>query len=184
MILSAQSIHMACWSVGCMIIHSVTGEEIPLRSPLLSPFIRRTRHDPSGTSYGLSAAGYDLRLDVDAIGHSSIQLEPRCFLLASTIESFCMPDFLIGFVKDKSSLARRGVSVFNTVIESGWGPKEPGGLNTLTLEIVNHGREPVTLHHGQGIAQVVFQLLDRPTSQPYGPDEKYSGQGRGPVGAR
>ena len=38
----------------------------------------------------------------------------------SSIEFFNMPKYLVGIVHDKSSLARQGLSVFNTVIEPGW----------------------------------------------------------------
>lgn len=142
--------------------------------PLLSPFIDRER--VKGTSAGLSPAGYDLRLVLpdDKEEH---WLAPREFLLCATLERFHMPKDLLGLVHDKSTWARRGLSVFNTVIEPGW-------RGFLTLELVNHGQNSIHLQAGQGIAQVVFHLLDHPTAEPYPDDAKYQDQGYGPVGPR
>ena len=136
-----------------------------------------------GTSYGLSEAGYDIRLKQDLMFNppdirqalesihgffhewrinelfcgrvhmdgSSASTIGR-FVLASAIEEFDMPPDLVGVVHDKSTWARQGVSVFNTVIEPGW-------KGFLTLEIVFHGNEPVHIPAGSGIAQVLFHQL-------------------------
>lgn len=164
MILSAQSIRQRCLTRGLDI-------ETP---PLLSNFIERDRF--KGTSAGLSPSGYDLRLVLadDADHH---WLSPGEFLLAATLERFSMPLDLLGIVHDKSTWARRGLSCFNTVIEPGW-------EGYLTLELVNHGQNGIHLQAGQGIAQVVFHMLDSPTEQPYPEDGKYANQGYGPVGPR
>lgn len=126
-----------------------------------------------GTSYGLSEAGYDIRLKqdlrffpkgkngftentivhkymVDGLKNGTFS-EGR-FILASAIEEFDMPSDLVGVVHDKSTWARQGVSVFNTVIEPGW-------KGFLTLEIVFQGNEPVHIPAGAGIAQVLFHKL-------------------------
>jgi len=81
---------------------------------------------------------------------------------------------VIGFVHDKSTWARLGIAVQNTVIEPGW-------EGYLTLEITNHSRDRVTILRGSGIAQVIFQFLDLPSEKPY--DGKYQDQARGPVAA-
>jgi len=60
-----------------------------------------------------------------------------------------MPNNLVGIVHDKSTWARRGLSVFNTVIE-------PGFIGGLTLELVYHGVSNLLIPKGSGIAQVVF----------------------------
>ena len=74
------------------------------------------------------------------------------FTIASAIEEFQMPDHLVGVVHDKSTWARLGVSVFNTVIEPGWN-------GFLTLEIVFHGNQNLVIPAGAGIAQVIFSDL-------------------------
>ncbi len=151
------------------------------RRHILDPLRRAERF--AGTSRGLGPAGYDLSLVLPAWAHGPDEGQPRqtytlvpgAFLLAAAEEKFDMPDDLVGIVHDKSTWARRGLSVFNTVVEPGW-------RGWLTLELVNHGPESLTLEAGQGIAQVVFQMLDMATAAPY--DGKYQDQAYGPVGAR
>lgn len=100
-----------------------------------------------GVTWGLSEAGYDIRIK------QGLWLHPlRRFWLASTVERFQMPRHLVGVVHDKSTWARRGLSVFNTVIEPGW-------EGWLTLELVYHGLRPLKIPAGAGIAQVLFHEL-------------------------
>lgn len=132
------------------------------RLGIMTPCHERTRHPSSGLTYGLSGAGYDLTLK-DAMhlaSHRDAWYEgQKSFRLGVAQEHFSLPNNVLGRVCDKSSLARRGIQVFNTVIEPGW-------RGYLTLEIVNHG-DTITLEAGQPIAQVIFELLDEPTEQPY-----------------
>jgi dCTP deaminase len=95
------------------------------------------------------------------------------FTLASAIEEFQMPERLVGIVHDKSTWARQGLSVLNTVIENGW-------CGFLTLELVYHGREGLHIPAGAGIAQVVFHETSRFASY----DGKYQNQADMPVSAR
>lgn len=122
-----------------------------------------------GVSYGLSEAGYDIRIKQTVILHPF-----KRFRLASTIERFAMPDNLVAIVHDKSTWARRGLSVFNTVIEPGW-------CGWLTLELVYHGIMPLHIPSGAGIAQVLFHQLSVPAS--YG-NGKYQNQENEPVRAK
>lgn len=101
-------------------------------------------------------------------------LTPGDFTLASTIEEFNLPKDVIGFVKDKSSWARKGLSVFNTVIEPGWS-------GFLTLELVNHGHEDLVITEGDPIAQIIFQWVDEETN---GYSGKYQFQKAGPQVAK
>jgi dCTP deaminase len=121
-----------------------------------------------GVSYGLGEAGYDIRLKQ----HVYLSTSKR-FTLASAIEEFQMPEHLVGVVHDKSTWARRGLSVFNTVIEPGW-------RGFLTLELVYHGDWSIDIPAGAGIAQVLFHELHEPRAY----DGKYQGQGDHPVEAR
>jgi len=130
----------------------------------IEPFVERTVH-PAGMSYGLSHAGYDVRIA------ESVVLWPKEFELASTIERFQMPNDLIGMVHDKSSWARRGLSLFNTVIEPGW-------YGYLTIELVNNNlNEGLIIPAGTPIAQIVFMRLTEPTESPY--KGKYQNQEAG-----
>jgi len=156
-----------------MILSSQTIRRYCEEQNLISPFYERTRHE--GMTFGLSSAGYDVRVEFDLESPYSYRvLNPGDFILASTVERFKMPNDLIASVADKSSWARRGLAVQNTIIEPGW-------EGWLTLELTNHGKETLRIEKGMAIAQIVFQTLDFPTDQPY--EGKYQDQQRGPVGA-
>lgn len=126
------------------------------------------KHTSHGVSHGLAEVGYDIRikqnirflphgvqrygkLDQTKPIHPQISLTPGRFVLASAMEEFDMPTDLAGVVHDKSTWARRGLSVFNTVIEPGW-------KGFLTLELVYHGNGVLEIPAGSGIAQVIFHL--------------------------
>lgn len=139
-----------------------SGQTLCVRRPL-EPFHERSKF--LGLTYGVGPAGYDVRIAENMTVH------PGEFTLASTIEKFDMPLDMQAIIHDKSTWARLGLQVFNTVIDPGW-------RGFLTLEMVNHGRENVVLHSGTPIAHVVFHLLDHPTVRPY--DGKYQDQKAGP----
>lgn len=123
----------------------LSGDTIEARG-IITPFSQRTVFE--GMSYGKSYAGYDIRIQQNEC------LRPgRRFGLASTIEYFEMPSNVVGIVHDKSTWARRGLSVFNTVIEPGW-------RGYLTLELVYNGDGNLAILGGSPIAQVVFHYLD------------------------
>ena len=157
----------------------------PIKDMAQSKFVAK-----GGTSAGLGEAGFDIRI-LQTVrfrpGHreGSItvelfdgSLEKRTsvkngrFTLASAKEEFDMPDDLCGIVHDKSTWARRGLSVFNTVVEPGW-------KGFLTLELVYHGEGELLIPAGSGIAQVIFHR----TSQPAHYNGKYQGQANEPVEA-
>ena len=120
-----------------------------------------------GLSYGCSPAGYDVRLQ------QALDLAPGDFMLGSILEHLLMPLDVVGSVHDKSTLARMGVALQNTVIEPGW-------RGYLTVEISNHGRERVRLPAGSPIAQILFHRTDY-QCDPYA--GKYQDQGPAPVAA-
>jgi dCTP deaminase len=139
-----------------------------LRCNPLTPMLDSKQRE-HGVSYGLSEAGYDVRIKQE------VRLTPqKRFSLASTIERFMMPKDLVGVVHDKSTWARQGLSVFNTVIEPGW-------EGYLTLELVYHGDGELVIPAGVGIAQILFYALREDAS--YG-DGKYQNQPDRPVEAK
>lgn len=141
------------------------------RAGLVSPCVARTQHN--GMTFGLSVCGYDVRVEFDAEGAiPGMMLEPGGFMLASTIERFTMTEDVVGIVHDKSTWARRGLTVQNTVIEPGWS-------GYLTLELSNHGPKPLVISRGDPIAQVLFHRVMDPI--PGGYKGKYQDQERGPV---
>jgi dCTP deaminase len=143
----------------------------------------KTRYE--GTSFGLSEAGYDLRIKQEitfiksGYGDRIEVTDPEtketivtfgCFCLASTIEKFQMPTFLVANIHDKSTWARQGLSVFNTVVEPGW-------HGWLTLELVYHGQKDLHIPAGSGIAQALFSQVTDMSN--YG-DGKYQNAGNHP----
>lgn len=143
----------------------VNGTALIAAAPII-PMVPEKRRE-HGVSYGLGEAGYDLRIK------QAVTLGPgRRFTLASTVERFQMPPDLVGIVHDKSTWARLGLSVFNTVVEPGW-------EGWLTLELVYHGDQTLHIPEGAGIAQVIFHRIEQPASY----DGKYQGQADEPVAA-
>lgn len=138
-----------------------------LKAAPMSPMVE-TKQVAHGVSYGMSFAGYDLRIRQDV----TLTPENR-FTLASTIERFQMPACLVGIVHDKSTWARQGLSVFNTVIEPGWHG------DALTLELVYHGNDTLHIAAGAGIAQVLFHPIEEPAQYA----GKYQWQASAPVPA-
>ena len=136
-------------------------------APMISPFVERGV--VRGMSFGLSAASYDVRIA------ESVTIDPDEFVLASTMERFCIPDDVLMVAHDKSSWARRGLAVQNTIFDPGW-------RGYATLELTNHARSPLSILVGDPIAQVACHLLTEPTEQPY--SGKYQDQEAGPQHAR
>jgi len=168
----------------------INGQALLQAAPIANMAHKKNR--THGTSWGLSEAGYDIRIAEDihfsaysihthSVTHYDENEKPRrfdvnqpgFFVLASTIELFHMPSDLVGIVHDKSTNVRSGLTIFNTVIEPGW-------KGILTLEMVYHGQEPFDLLRGQGIGQVIFHKLSQEASY----DGKYQHQGAGPQAAR
>jgi dCTP deaminase len=131
----------------------------------IEPFCERTQYN--GMTYGLGPAGYDVRIAENVVVGR--------FVLASTIERFNLPNDVLAQVCDKSSWARRGIAVQNTIIEPGW-------RGYLTMELTNHGATPIEIKAGDPIAQIIFFRLEEPTDQPY--RGHYQDQERGPQKAR
>jgi dCTP deaminase len=159
----------------------INGFILVQKAPIIGMLDRKVHEH--GVSHGLSELGYDIRIKQEiqffrssvkngpAVAIDGIAQEGR-FALASAIEQFDMPNDLGGIVHDKSTWARHGLSVYNTVIEPGW-------KGFLTLELVYHGQENLTIPAGAGIAQVIFHQVAMPTAY----NGKYQNQADEPVQA-
>lgn len=164
--LNAQNIKMRCSTFGMY--------------PLIFPF-NEDKIVIHGKSAGLSAASYDCCIDHDLTlginpaliiqkgmledwSSSDVRMalsgNPPYQALAYTVEDFHMPDDLSADVADKSSYARQFVGAFNTFID-------PGFCGNLTVELVNHGPEPVVYRRGDPLVQIIFTMLVGPTNRPY-----------------
>ena len=160
------------------------GKHLLVAAPIKNMLTTKVREH--GVTHGLSEAGYDIRIQqeirflVDYGGRRTVTIvdgllstaNPGTFTLASAIEEFQMPNHLVGIVHDKSTWARQGLSVFNTVIEPGWN-------GFLTLELVYHGNEDLIIPAGSGIAQVIFHDVSDPVQY----NGRYQQQPNRPVSA-
>lgn len=124
-------------------------------------------------SFGLSSYGYDLRLgydfarykprapddpldprkvtedDVTRFHADHVIIPAKGFLLGTTLEYVRMPRDLTGLLQDKSTPARCGIVIQNTVVEAGF-------EGMITMEIYNCQPFPVLLRSGEGICQMLF----------------------------
>tara|TARA_R110000868_G_scaffold74313_2_gene214843 strand:+ start:116 stop:589 length:474 start_codon:yes stop_codon:yes gene_type:complete len=148
----------------------INGADLLYRAPIKGMITEKRREH--GVSWGLSEAGYDIRIkqSVWFRPDGGVVVDDKYkngnFTLASAIEEFQMPTNLVGIVHDKSTWARQGLSVFNTVVENGW-------CGWLTLELLYHGREGLHIPAGAGIAQVIFhETIERASY-----DGKYNNAG-------
>lgn len=151
------------------------GETLIFYEPIKN--MLHTKEREHGVSYGLTEAGYDIRIKQDIRfypAYDEVTVDGEWsfgrFTLASSIEEFNMPPHLAGIVHDKSTWARHGLSVFNTVIEPGW-------KGFLTLELVYHGNEVLHIPAGAGIAQVLFHQVMNTALY----SGKYQGQADQPI---
>lgn len=177
MVLSDREILMACrhgWS----------------NQPMISPYVENKQY-MGDVSYGQSSFGYDFRITGKvkqlALGQTADPAGPRpnlkdlrytvkdlegfvimpgMFVLAATLEYFSIPGNIVAVAADKSTLARIGLAVQNTVMEPQW-------EGYLTVEISNHGPIPVILRDGMPISQMMFYQGSYPA---YGYDGRYQKQ--------
>lgn len=165
----------------------INGQTLHCHAPIKG--MELTKIKAHGVSYGLAECGYDIRIKQSILfepfwqrnNSPAFPPQPRIstdgepysmgrFCIASAIEEFDMPDNLMGIVHDKSTWARKGLSVFNTVIEPGW-------KGFLTLELVYHGQDVLYIPAGSGIAQVIFHEVKHPAQY----EGKYQNQADEPV---
>lgn len=105
----------------------------------------------------------------------SIVMQPKSFLLATTVEYFKLPVNLSAFVEGRSSIGRMGLFIQN----AGW--VDAGFEGRITLELYNANSLPIKLMAGRRICQMVFCRMDQAPSRSY--NGKYQGQTKS-VGSR
>lgn len=100
-------------------------------------------------------------------------LQPKQFVLASTIERVWLANGLAAQVEGKSSLARIGLQVHCA------GFIDPGFDGQITLELFNMSNRSIVLRSGMLIAQIKFDWLTATPNRFYGDvnlNSKYQGQ--------
>ncbi|WP_448583342.1 dCTP deaminase [Thermocrinis sp.] len=102
------------------------------------------------------------------IPEEGLVIEPKSFLLATTLEYIKLPDDITAFVEGRSSLGRLGLFIEN----AGW--VDAGFEGQITLELYNANSCPIRLYKGMRVCQIVLAKLDKPAEKPY--RGKYFGQ--------
>lgn len=92
-------------------------------------------------------------------------LKPGEYYLLVTMEKVNMPDDLVAFMFNRSSLFRCGASLRTAVID-------PGYHGVLTVGIKNEADYPIHLEHGTRVLQIVFGEVK-------GGTRKYNGRYQG-----
>lgn len=115
------------------------------------------------------------KIEYEVIEKGSFILRPKCFVLATTMEYFKLPDNMTAFVEGRSSVGRMGLFIQN----AGW--VDPGFEGEITLELFNSSDTPILLEAGSRVGQLVFAQLDRDAENPY--CGKYQSQ-RGATGSK
>jgi dCTP deaminase len=113
--------------------------------------------------------GDDLTEVVEVADGEAFMLHPGEFVLGSTLEHIGISDDLVARLEGKSSLGRLGLLIHSTA-----GYIDPGWHGTITLELSNVARLPITIYPGMAIGQISFLQLTTAVEQAY--SGKYLGQ--------
>ncbi|NPA51455.1 MAG: dCTP deaminase [Aquificae bacterium] len=95
-------------------------------------------------------------------------INPKEFVLATTLEYVKLPDDITAFVEGRSSLGRLGLFIEN----AGW--VDAGFEGNITLEFFNANHVPIKIYPGMRICQLVFAKMVQKAQNPY--RGKYFGQ--------
>ncbi|SHK20787.1 dCTP deaminase [Thermocrinis minervae] len=110
----------------------------------------------------------DLKVEKIELGEDGFWIEPKAFVLATTLEYIKLPDYITAFVEGRSSLGRLGLFIEN----AGW--VDAGFEGQITLELYNANNCPIKLYKGMRICQIVLAKLDKRAQKAY--RGKYLGQ--------
>lgn len=164
--------------------------EFDIFMPYIGEKCRTLDDGTKAISYGLSQAGYDIRLSpeeflvfdgeievtldpkqadatipyqaalVHSNGSSFFELPPFSFGLGTSLELISMPENIIALCDGKSTYARIGVIINVTPIEPGWS-------GHLTMHIANPTPYQVRIYANEGIVQVMLMQLSSNVKQAY-----------------
>ena len=156
---------------------------------MITPFAEGVAR-PGVISYGVTSFGYDMRVadewvrypaycNVDPLRIDDVmkqyerqdytRIGPGGFVLCRSVETFDIPEDVLGIVVGKSTYARCGLIVNCT-------PMEPGWHGHLTIELHNASQHAIKVYANEGIAQVMFHRGERPAVTYADKGGKYQGQ--------
>lgn len=100
--------------------------------------------------------------NISVKGDDPFILQPGDFVLATTEESFKLPNDLLARLEGRSSLGRLGIVVHSTASVF-----DPGWHGRVVMELGNLGRMPVALYPGMRVCALTFEELTSPVDVPY-----------------
>ena len=100
------------------------------------------------------------------------KLEPGEFLLGHTYQKVSVGASLGFLIEGRSTLARVGLTIVQTAMLVYPGHRD----RAITLELANHGPNPIMLYPKMKIARVALIQLKTPSSELYDDTGKYRGQ--------
>ncbi|MFM1848943.1 MAG: hypothetical protein RL417_2417 [Pseudomonadota bacterium] len=100
------------------------------------------------------------------------QLEPGEFVLGHTLQTVTVGPNLGFFIEGRSTLARVGLTIVQTAMLVYPGHSD----RTVTLELANHGPNPILLYPKMKIARVALFQMKTPSSERYDDEGKYRNQ--------
>ncbi|RUM58220.1 MAG: dCTP deaminase [Persephonella sp.] len=95
------------------------------------------------------------------INENGFIINPKQFVLATTVEYIKLPDYITAFVEGRSSLGRLGLFIEN----AGW--VDAGFEGNITLEFFNANSRPLKIYPNMRICQLVFAKMEEPAENPY-----------------
>jgi len=171
-------------------------KELCIIKNMITPFIDQPVREVNGKkvlSYGLSSAGYDVRIgdefkiftNINSTVIDPLNFDERClhsfkgevcvipphsYVLAVTLEYFHIPRDIMVVCLGKSTLARAGLIVNVT-------PIEPEFEGTVVIEIANTAPLPAIIRANEGVAQFLFFKATQECEMSYLDKKgKYQGQ--------
>ncbi len=115
------------------------------------------------------------KLQMVKVDETGFIIQPKHFILATTVEYIKLSDNLTAFVEGRSSLGRLGLFIEN----AGW--VDAGFEGNITLEFYNANTRPIKIYPNMRICQLVFAEMKEKAENPY--RGKYQGQ-RGATASR
>ncbi|MEM2974326.1 MAG: dCTP deaminase [Candidatus Micrarchaeia archaeon] len=100
-----------------------------------------------------------------------ITIQPGELVLAKTAERISLAPNICGWIQGRSRFARLGIAVHTASSFI-----QPGSSNRQILEIVNLSPNPMILHAGMRICQLVFEMTIKESSKPYSKFGNFSKQ--------
>jgi len=107
----------------------------------------------------------------EKIETKQITIQSQELILAKTLEKVRLAPNICGWIQGRSRYARMGITVHTASSFI-----QPGSNNHQVLEIVNVSPNPMILHAGMRICQLIFEMTAKESSKPYSKAGTYSKQ--------